>query len=69
MGSLGKWLLFFGIGSAVLHSFGYEFRLLMWIDHWGEQMGWVIRIGLMLVGAGLWGASSFGNKGDPSPTA
>jgi hypothetical protein len=71
MASFGKLLVFFGIGSAVLHLFDYEFKLLMWIDDWGPQVGWGIRIGMVVVGAVLWVASATGKKEDagPAPTA
>lgn len=51
MRSIGSLLLFLGAGSVVLHFIGYEFRLLMWIDNWGETTGWIIR-GAMIVAGG-----------------
>jgi len=54
MKSIGGFLLLIGLGSMALNFLGYEFKLLMWIDAWGEQVGWAIRIGLAVVGAGLW---------------
>jgi len=53
MRSIGSALIFFGAGSAVLHFIGYEFRLLMWIDNWGETVGWIIRGALVIVGAAI----------------
>lgn len=34
----------------MLSLIGYNLRLLMWIDMWGEGVGWGIRIGLVLLG-------------------
>lgn len=39
-----------GIVSIALSFFKYNLRVLGWIDNWGETMGWVIRIGLIVVG-------------------
>ena len=47
--SIGSLLLFLGAGSVVLHFIGYEFKLLMWIDNWGETAGWVIRGAMMFM--------------------
>jgi hypothetical protein len=40
-----------GIISAILSIFNYNIRLLAWVDLWGNTMGWVIRI-LLIVGGG-----------------
>lgn len=53
MRSIGSILLFLGAGSAVLHFIGYEFKLLMWIDNWGETVGWVIRGAMVVAGGAL----------------
>lgn len=58
MGSLGKWLVFFGVGSIILNLLSMEFIILMWIDMWGVQTGWLIRIGMIVLGAVLWIASA-----------
>ena len=67
MKSFGSLILFLGIGSIVLKLVGYEFSLLMWIDMWGETVGWAIR-GAMIVGGGaLWlvGSGFGGEPADP----
>jgi hypothetical protein len=51
MKSFGFYLLIAGIGSILLNQFGYEFKLLMWIDNWGENIGWAIRGGAIVIGA------------------
>lgn len=53
MRSFGFLLIIFGVGSFILKSMDREFRLLMWIDTWGESTGNIIRIGLAVAGAAL----------------
>ena len=59
MKSIGGYLFFFGLGSIILDFIDMQFMLLMWIDNWGTNIGWSIRIGMLVVGAGLW---LLGNK-------
>ncbi len=54
MQSIGTILVIFGGGSILLNLVGYEFKLLMWIDNWGETTGWAIRIAALVIGAVLW---------------
>lgn len=54
MKSLGSLLLLLGIGSIVLNLVGYEFKLLMWIDNWGETVGWAIRGAMIVVGGAIY---------------
>lgn len=51
LGKGGLILAALGIMSIVLSIFNYNIRLLAWIDLWGETMGWVIRITLIIIGA------------------
>lgn len=53
MRNIGIYLVLFGAGSFILNSFGYEFKLLMWIDNWGVTMGNIIRIAAVVGGAVL----------------
>ena len=69
MKSFGSLLLFFGIGSIVLNFVGYEFSLLMWIDNWGETVGWAIRSGMVIVGAGLYFFTPSGEQQDETAEA
>lgn len=59
MRGLGQLLLIFGIVSAALKLWmpGVYFLLLIWIDNWGNQTGWAIRIGMIVLGAVLMGLS------------
>jgi len=65
MKNIGGILVLFGAGSFVLNMLGREFSLLMWIDNWGPTAGMAIRIGMVIVGAGLW---LMGNKQEPTST-
>lgn len=59
MKSIGGLLFLLGLGSFVLHYMNMEFKLLMWVDHWGPTVGTAIRVGMIVVGAALW---MVGNK-------
>jgi hypothetical protein len=48
---IGGYLLFFGIGSIVLHFVHLQFILLSWISYWGDMTAWEIRIGMAALGA------------------
>jgi hypothetical protein len=67
MKTLGGWLFFFGIGSIALYFLGMEFRLLSWIETWGETAAWAIRVGLAVVGGALWFFAP--KKAEPEPAA
>ncbi|MDJ0847244.1 MAG: hypothetical protein QNK04_02575 [Myxococcota bacterium] len=54
MQGIGMLLVLLGAGSFVLNMMEREFTLLMWIDNWGPTVGTGIRIGMIVVGAGLW---------------
>lgn len=50
MKNIGILLLLGGAGSFALNLIGYEISLLMWIDMWGETVGWAIRGAMVVVG-------------------
>ena len=54
MQSIGALMAVLGAGSFVLNLVGREFVFLAWIDYWGPTVGTAIRIGLIVVGGGLW---------------
>ena len=54
MKTIGGYMFFFGLGSIILSFLNMEFIVLAWIDNWGTNVGWGIRIGLAVVGAVLW---------------
>jgi len=53
LGKGGLILAALGIMSIILSIFNYNIRLLAWVDAWGNTMGWVIRILLILGGGAL----------------
>lgn len=53
IGQAGLALALMGVVSIVLSFIDYNIKLLAWIDLWGETAGWIIRIALIVVGAGL----------------
>ena len=55
MRGIGSFLFIMGAGSFVLNLIDMEFKLLMWIDLWGPNVGLAIRLGLMALGGALWG--------------
>lgn len=64
MRSFGRLLLLYGLLSIVLKLWmpGVHFLLLIWIENWGQPIGWVIRIGITAVGAALVGVSYLKKK-------
>lgn len=38
---------------SILEIVNFEVRILMWVDMWGTTTGWMIRIGLTVVGIAL----------------
>ncbi|MBN2436555.1 MAG: hypothetical protein JXK07_14950 [Spirochaetes bacterium] len=57
LNSIGLFLLGIGVVSAVLSLINYNLRILLWVDMWGTTIGWLIRIGLIVGGAALFGIS------------
>lgn len=53
LGQGGLVLAAMGIISALLSIFNYNIRLLAWIDIWGNTMGWILRIVLVIAGGAL----------------
>lgn len=53
MANEGWYLVFFGAGSALLHLFDREFVILSWIETWGDGTAWMIRGGMIALGAVL----------------
>lgn len=46
-------MAFFGLFAIVLNFMGRVPTILMWIYEWGETPAWIIKIGLVVVGAAL----------------
>ena len=71
MKKIGGILFFFGVGSIILQFLEREFIILMWIDLWGPQVGWTIRIAMVVVGGLMWlmGQSGGTPKGEENASA
>ncbi len=50
MRNIGLYIAIFGIASIVLSFMDMNLKILKWVDNWGETTGWIIRIGLVVVG-------------------
>jgi hypothetical protein len=48
--SAGGFLFLLGIASIVMYFIGFVPKILIWIDMWGEAIGWAIRIGITVLG-------------------
>lgn len=53
MKKIGGYIALFGVLAIVLPFFNLQLRLLGWIDNWGETVSWVIKLGLIVVGAAM----------------
>jgi hypothetical protein len=62
MVSIGGFIAVAGILSIVLSFIGYNLRILMWIDTWGTTVGWIIRIGLVVLGGVIFMIGKFSTK-------
>ena len=51
MRSIGGFLVLLGASSFMLHFLGIDFMLLSWMNTWGMDVGYSIRIALIVVGA------------------
>lgn len=52
--SLGAFLALAGVVSSILYFIGFNLKLLIWIDNWGPEIGWVIRIGSIVLGVAIY---------------
>ena len=69
MKTVGTYLFIFGLGSIILYFMNMQFKLLMWIDNWGDTVGWGIRIGMVVVGAALFFFGRSQEASEPAPPA
>lgn len=51
---LGASMFVLGLLAIVLDFFNYVPKILFWIYNWGDGMAWVIKISLIVAGAGLY---------------
>ena len=59
MKKIGSYMAIVGIAAIVMNFMNLVPRILMWIYAWGETTAWIIKIGLVVVGAVLY---FMGNK-------
>lgn len=65
---IGSFLASAGVFSIVLYFMDFNLRILLWIDLWGDVVGWMIRGGMVVLGAGLWLASKIIKSKTPVET-
>lgn len=53
MKNIGSALLIFGIGTIALTFADRQFVILDWIDQWGPEAGWGIKIGMAFAGIAI----------------
>ena len=63
---IGGTIALAGVASIVLNFINFNLRILMWIDAWGDGVGWAIRVGLVLLGAAIYAAGAFLGKEEPA---
>ena len=54
MKSIGSYMAILGVLAIVFNFMDRVPTLLSWIYNWGDTVAWAIKIGLIVVGAGLW---------------
>jgi hypothetical protein len=54
MKPIGSLLFILGAAASILGLMGYVPIVLGWINQWGENTAWVIKIGFMILGAALY---------------
>jgi hypothetical protein len=57
-----------GVVSIVLYFINFNLRILMWIDAWGEGVGWAIRIGIVLLGGAVYAFGALAGKAEAPAT-
>lgn len=67
MKAIGSILFLAGAISSVLYFMEYNLKVLSWMNEMPEMQQWLIRGGLMLVGAVLWLAANKKAKADTAP--
>lgn len=54
MKTIGTYMMIFGAAAIVMNFLGFVPKILFWIYNWGETTAWIIKIGLIAVGAVLY---------------
>jgi hypothetical protein len=56
-----------GVASIVLALIGFNLRILMWIDMWGDGVGWVIRAAIVVLGGAIFAGASILGQDEAAP--
>ncbi len=67
MKGLGGLLVLYGVGCIVLPQLDMHYSILSWVDTWDTDVGWGIKIALILLGVGLWFMAGSKGQARPSP--
>ena len=54
MKTIGTYMMIFGAAAIAMDFLGFVPKILFWIYNWGETTAWIIKIGLIVVGAVLY---------------
>jgi phosphotransferase system glucose/maltose/N-acetylglucosamine-specific IIC component len=54
MKTIGTYMMIFGAAAIAMDFLGFVPKILIWIYKWGETNAWIIKIGLIVVGAVLY---------------
>ena len=66
---IGGTIALAGVASIVLAFINFNLTILMWIDAWGEGVGWAIRVGLVVLGGAIYGAAALLGKSEEQAPA
>ena len=47
---LGTWLMWLGIASVAGKLTSLDIFLLIWLDSWGDLIGWALRVSIIALG-------------------
>jgi hypothetical protein len=50
MKRVGSWLMWLGIASVAGKLVGLDVFLLIWLDSWGDLLGWLLRFSVVGLG-------------------
>ncbi|MFV0605461.1 MAG: hypothetical protein ACK5NK_06415 [Niabella sp.] len=67
MRSLGSFLTIIGVIAIITNYMDRVPRLLFWIYNWGDNVAWIIKIGLIVIGLILIFAAGSKKKSEETP--
>lgn len=57
--SIGSFMFIYGLISAALYFVNMNLIIFIWVDLFGDIVGWILRVFIILFGAGLWVLGKF----------